>query len=152
VLRRQGRNVDAIGRLEQALTLLNEPDAYSQKVRARILDELGLARQKTGDTVGARRDFEAALTFRRDSHQNLDVCQSLINLARLEVNVGDLEEAARYAGEAIAMVQRTPSTALHANAVALAAQVALRQGRPDQGVPYAERALSEVAQKLWTRC
>jgi len=41
VLRRQGRDVDAIGRLEQALTLLDEYDATAQNVRCRILDELG---------------------------------------------------------------------------------------------------------------
>jgi tetratricopeptide (TPR) repeat protein len=142
VLRRQGRDIDAIGRLEQALTLLDERDAYGQKVRCRILDELGLARQKTGDTASARRDFEAALKSRRDSRQDLDVCQSLINLARLEVLVGDLKTAAAYADEVIATLRRSPPTALHANAEVLAAQVVLRQGRPDDGLPHAERALS----------
>jgi tetratricopeptide (TPR) repeat protein len=141
-LRRQGRDIDAIGRLEQALTLLDERDAYGQKVRCRILDELGLARQKTGDTASARRDFEAALKSRRDSRQDLDVCQSLVNLARLEVFVGDLKTAAAYADEVIATLRPSPPTALHANAEVLAAQVVLRQGRPDDGVPHAERALS----------
>jgi len=60
VLRRQGRDVDAIGRLEQALTLLDERDAYGQRVRCRILDDLGLAHQKTGDLASARHNFEAA--------------------------------------------------------------------------------------------
>ena len=40
VLRRQAHDRDAIPRLEQALTLLNEPDAYGLRVRCRILDEL----------------------------------------------------------------------------------------------------------------
>jgi tetratricopeptide (TPR) repeat protein len=142
VLRRQGRDVDAIGRLEQALTLLNERDSYAQKVRCRILDDLGLARQKTGDLAQARRDFEAALTSRRDSRQNSDVCQSLVNLARLEVRAGDLKAAAAYADEVVETLRGTPATALHANAEVLVAQVRLRQGRPDDGVPYAERALS----------
>jgi hypothetical protein len=42
----------------------------------------------------------------------------------------------------MAIVQKTPSTALHANAFVLGAQVAIRQGRPEDGIPYAERALS----------
>jgi len=142
VLRQQGRDVDAIGRLEQALTLLNEQDAYAQKVRCRILDELGLARQKTGDNASARRDFEAALKSRRDSHQDLEVGQSLVNLVRLEVHEGDLTTAASHAEEAIRILRGAPPTALHANAEVLVAQVALRQGRPNDGVPHAERALS----------
>lgn len=142
VLRRLGRDVDAIGRFEQALTLVEDPNPYSRRVRSRILDELGLARQTTGDTDGARRDFEDALAIRREAHNNLDVCQSLVNLGRLEVNVANLEIAATCADEAMAIVQKTPSTALHANAFVLGAQVAIRQGRPEDGIPYAERALS----------
>jgi tetratricopeptide (TPR) repeat protein len=142
VLRRQGRDVDAIGRLEQALTLLDERDAYGQRVRCQILDDLGLAHQKTGDLASARRSFEAALESRRGSGQGPEVCQSLVNLARLEVGSGDLETAARYADEVLATLRGTPPTALHANAEVLAAQVRLRQGLPEEGVPYAERALS----------
>ena len=142
VLRRQGRAVDAIGRLEQALTLLDERDAFGQTIRCRILDDLGLARQMVGDLDLARRDFEAALAARRSSGQDREACQSLVNLARLEVRVGDLETAATYADEVIATLRGTPPTALHANSEALAAQVRLRQGRPEEGMPHAERALS----------
>ena len=143
VLRRQGRDVDAIGRLEQALTLLDtEHDAYGQRVRCRILDDLGLAHQKTGDLASARRDFEAALESRRGSRQGLEVCQSLVNLARLEIRSDDLSTAAVYADEVITTLRGTPPTALHANAEVLAAQVRLRQGLPGDGLPHAERALS----------
>jgi tetratricopeptide (TPR) repeat protein len=142
VLRRQGRDVDAIGRLEQALTLLDERDAYGQRVRCRILDDLGLAHQKTGDLVLARRNFEEALESRHGSRRGMEMCQSLVNLARLNVRSGDLETATAYADKVIATLRGTPPTSLHANAEVLAAQVRLRQGLPDEGVPYAERALS----------
>jgi tetratricopeptide (TPR) repeat protein len=142
VLRRQGRDLDAIGRLEQALTLLDERDAYGQRVRCRILDDLGLAQQETGDLASARRNFEAALESRRGSEKGRELCQSLVNLARLEVRSGDLETAAAYADQVIATLRGTPPTALHANAEVLAAQVRLRQGLPDEGVPYAKRALA----------
>jgi len=142
VLRRQGRDIDAIGRLEQALTLLDSRDAFAQKIRCRILDELGLARQQIGDLASARSDFEAALKSRRGSEHDLEVCQSLVNLARLEVRAGHLDTAAVHADEVITTLRGTPPTALHANAEVLAAQVRLRQGRPDEGVPYAQRALS----------
>lgn len=142
VLRRRGCYVDAIGRLEQALTLLDKPDAYSQNVRCRILDDLGLAHQETDDLPAARLNFEAALEARSGSGHGVAVCQSLVNLARLEVRAGDLETAASYADEVAATLRGTPPTALHANAEVLAAQVRLRQGRPGEGVPHAERALS----------
>ena len=89
VLRPKGLDIDAIGRLEQAMTLLDEGDAYARKVRCRILDDLGLAYQKTDDITSARHSFEAALKARLNPRQDLDVCQSLVNLARLEVRAGN---------------------------------------------------------------
>lgn len=142
VLRRQGRDIDAIGRLEHALTLLQEHDVYAQKVRCRILDELGLAYQKTGDLKSAGRALEEALELRRESGNDVDVCQSLVNLARLEIGAGDLATAAVHTDEATATLRGTPPTSLHANAEVLAAQVRLRQGRSEEGLPHAERALS----------
>jgi tetratricopeptide (TPR) repeat protein len=142
VLRRQGLDNDAIGRLEHALTLLQPADAYALKVRCRILDELGLAYQKTGDLGSARTRFEAASEARRGSGNVSDESQSLVNLARLEVAAGNLDAAAGYAEKVLAALRGTPPTALHANAEVLAAQVRLRQRLPDEGVPHAERALS----------
>jgi tetratricopeptide (TPR) repeat protein len=142
VLRAQGRHNDAIGRLEHALTLVVADDAYARAVRCRILDDIGLAYRNIGDLSGARRYFEAALQVRRDSGGGIEVCQSLINLARLEVADRELETAAAYADEVIATLRGTPPSGLHANAEALVAQVRLRQSRPEEGIPYAERALA----------
>jgi tetratricopeptide (TPR) repeat protein len=142
-LRRQGRYIDAIGRLEQARTLLlDEQDAHGQRVHCRILDDLGLAYQQIGDLAAARRSFEAANAARVTSLDLQDVCQSKINLARLEVREGNLDSAVRYAEEVLADLNGTPPTALHANAELLAAQVRLRQGRPQEGIQHAVRALS----------
>lgn len=151
VLRRQGRDIDAIGRLLQALTLLNEKDPTAQSIRCRILDEIGLAHQKIPDLEAARRYFEASLKARRELGHTVDECQSRINLSRLEVAEGDLGKAAVHAEDAIRTLRGTPPTSLHANAEVLMAQIRLRQGRPDDSVPYAERALSlnrQIANKL----
>ena len=69
----------------------------------------------------------------------MDVCQSLVNLARLELQADDLESAAAYAEEAMGTLLGKPPTALHANAEALVAELRLQQDRPDEGLPYAER-------------
>lgn len=142
VLRRQGRNVDAIGRLRQALTLLDEGDSYAQRVRSRILDHLGLAHQTMDDLASARRDFEAALELRRAAGHRLEVCQSLVNLARLEVREGNLATARALADEVLGSLRGTPPTALHANAEALASQVRLRQGQLEEAIDHAEWSLS----------
>lgn len=151
LLRRQGRSLDAIGRLEQALTLLPDPrDAAASKVRCRILDELGLAHQKSGNPVQARERLEESLATRRAAGDNDSLCQSLINLARIEVGVDNLGIAADYAAEALEILRLTPPTGLHANAEALAAQVMLRQGKPEEAIPHAQRALS-VNQQIANR-
>lgn len=140
VLRRQGRPREAVGRLEQALTLIDDQDSSSVKVRCRILDDLGLACQKLDDLDAARRHFEIALAARQRAGLELDVCQSLVNLARLEVAAGNLHEATGHAESVLEKLKATPPTALHANAEALLAQMRIREGSPAEGVPHAERA------------
>lgn len=142
VLRRQGEDFAAIGRLEKALTLLHEGQAYARDVRCRILDDLGLANMAIGEIPTARDWFERALRERTAASDNLGVCQSKVNLARLEVAAGDLATAAQYADEVVETLRRTPPTSLRANAEALAAQVRLRIGEPSQAIPFAERSLS----------
>lgn len=142
VLRVQRRHHEAIGRLETALTLLGGSDAYSDAVRCRIQDDLGLAHREVNDLVSARRNFNTALQIRRDAGRITDIGQSLVNLARLEVAAGNLATAAIYADEAITSLCETPPSGLRANAEVLAAQVRLRQSRPEEGIPHVEWALA----------
>lgn len=151
VMRRQGRTVDAIGRLEQALTLVGVDDDYSRRIRAKLLDDLGLARQAVDDLSGARRDFEEGLATRRQSQRKADICQSLVNLARLAVREEDLESAAATLEEVFENLEGAPPSALHANASVLAAQIRLRQSRPAEGLRFAEKALSLNRQIASTR-
>lgn len=151
VLRRQARDVDAIGRLQQALTLLDDAGQSAVSVRSRILDQLGLSHQKTNDLSSARENFEASLELREKSGDLIGRCQSLTNLARLEVADNNLETAVKYAEEVIEKLRNTPPTSLHANVEVLVAQVRIRQSRPNEGVPNADRALAinrQIANKL----
>lgn len=142
ILRAQRREVDAIGRYETALTLLQPGDPSATRVRCRILDNLGLAHQSIKDLPEARRRFEQAHAERTSSADEAGICQSNINLARLEIAEGDITAAATYADMALKFSRATPPTALHPNAEALSAQVRLRQGQPDEAALFAKRALS----------
>lgn len=142
VLSAQGRTHGAIGRLEHALTLVVGDDAHARAVRCRIGDDLGLAYRKVDDLTSARRHFETGLQVRRDAGREKEVCQSLINLARLEVAADDLTTAAEYAEEVIIVLRETPPSGVRANAEVLMAQVRLRQNRPEEGIPHAEWALA----------
>ncbi|GAB3414135.1 tetratricopeptide repeat protein [Flindersiella endophytica] len=142
LLRRQGRDVDAIGLLQHALTLLDEREAVARQIRCQILDDLGLAHQKTGELDSARSNFEKAHESRRRFEDELGVCQSQINFARLNVRIDQLDVAAAQADEVMMTLRGTPPSALYANAHVLIAQIRRRQGQPDEGVQYALRALS----------
>jgi tetratricopeptide (TPR) repeat protein len=142
VLSAQDRDVDAIGRLEHALSLIVGDDAYATSLRCRILDDLGLARQRTSDLAGAQRSFETALQLRQDSGTEYDVCQSLVNLSRLAVIAGELEIAAGDVDHVLESLRGTPPTGLHANAEILMAQVLRRQGKPADAIPFAERGVA----------
>lgn len=142
VLRQQGLDNDAIGRLSNALSLVIETDAYSNRVRCSILDNRGLALRASGDLEGARRDFNEGLRIRREHGSAEDIAQSLVNLARLEVAAEQLDVALDLLAEVTTVLRDIPPTAINANADVLAAQLFLRSGRPQEGVPAAERALA----------
>jgi tetratricopeptide (TPR) repeat protein len=142
LLRRQGRDRDAIGRLQQALTLLEEDDPFSAVVRCRIVDELGLAHQKVGEFDRARENFELALLQRKQRGDAVDVCQSLVNLARLDVALNDLDSALSHADEALSGLREVPPSALHANAEVLRAQVLLRKGMASEALENVAWAIS----------
>ena len=142
VLRRRGEHVVAIGRLEQAITLVTADDADARRVRCRILDEIGLARKATNDPRRAQTSFQEALELRRAANAASEVSQSLINLARLAVEEHDLTTARRHTDEVLTILESIAPTALHANAETLAAQLLLRQGDARGAIGHAERALA----------
>lgn len=142
VLRRQGRDIEAIGRLEHALTLLKESNSYTEKVRCWILDALGHAYRKTGNLPIARKKFEIASDLRRKSQEELGECQSLVNLARIDLETNDLDSAAKNATKVLMVLQGMPPTALYANALTLSAEILLKQRQVDKGILDAQHAVA----------
>lgn len=111
-------------------------------MRCRILDELGLACQNTGEMDRARRYFNESLDIRSGVDNNIDVGQSLVNLARLDVAAKDMDAALDRADAALARLGEVPPSALHANAHVLRAQVLIRLGRAEEAIGNTLRAIS----------
>lgn len=142
IYRRRGSDLEAIGRLQHALTLLKTDDAYSSAVRCRIRDELGLAHQKINELDKAAEAFEAAYNERKRVGDEFGVCQSLVNIARMHVRKDDLDAALTCAADALSKLSGFPPTALHANAEVLTAQVLLRMDRAGEALGNTFRAIA----------
>ncbi|MBT0566733.1 lipopolysaccharide assembly protein LapB [Williamsia sp. CHRR-6] len=140
ISRRRGAKFEAISQLEHALTLVSGDDRYSSTVRCRISDELGLAHQKVEELDAAAEQFEASRAERDQLGDEQGRCQSLVNLARVHVARGDLDSAQKCADDALLGLNGFPSTALHANAEILRAQILLRLGRASEALIGTERA------------
>jgi tetratricopeptide (TPR) repeat protein len=142
ILRRKGDPNAAIGRLERALSLVGEVSPDAVRVKARLLDDLGLARKASGNIAGARRDFEEAAELRKTSGTPEEECQSLVNLVRLDVSEGKYDSAAVGVDRVELLIPRVPASSLQANASVLVAQIRLRQKRAGEGIEFAKRAIA----------
>jgi tetratricopeptide (TPR) repeat protein len=142
LLRRQGRDGDAIGRFEHALQLFDATDPFANLVRCRILDELGLSCRNIGELDRARHYFNESLRIRSEVEGNVDIAQSLVNLARLDVAARDMDSALDRANAALALLSEVPPSALHANAHVLRVQLLIRLGRAEEAINSALIAIS----------
>jgi hypothetical protein len=142
VLRRQGQGDHAQGRLLSALALVTAADDFTVGVRCRILDDLGLAAMRDKDLPQAREYFCEALRARQEMADTHAICQSKINLARVEVGSRDLDAALKLVVEVLKALKMIAPSPLHANAEVLGGQVSLRQGRGAEAIAYGNRALA----------
>lgn len=142
ILRRQGEDLQAINRLGAILSVLDSRASGASKVRARILDERGLAFHRLRRIEDAKADFVAAYELRLGEGNTLERAQSLVNLIRLTAGQGDLVSAQSYSEALLDTLARTSPSALHANAWTAIAQLRLRQGEAAEGIEFAAQALS----------
>jgi len=150
ILRRQGDEVGAIGRLQHALTLLVDSDPFSTRVKCRILDDLGIAYQAVNDYDSALRHFEAAREIRERDGDSVEVAQSLVNIARVRGRAGDHKAAEEFARLALTGLREVPPDTLRANAEILLAQTLLRLGKAAEAIENAERAVA-INQQIGNR-
>ena len=141
ILRRQGLDLDAINRLGTILGELDSRAGGAWRVRARILDERGLAYQRLARVAEATVDFIEAYRLRLDYGRSLEIAQSLVNLIRLKSRERDFAAADSYAIDVLDLLVGTTPSDLHANVWTAIAQLKLRQGLASEGIPYALQAL-----------
>lgn len=142
VLRRKGDPNAAVGRLEHALTLVDKDSAAAKRVKARLLDDLGLARKDAGNLQTARANFEESAQIRNEQNLPVGECQSLINLVRLDIAEKNFAPVADGVDRVEQLIPRIPASSLQANAGVLVAQVRLRQNRAAEGIDHAKRSLA----------
>jgi|GEM_PF-2048771 len=166
ILRRQNKPFDAIGRLQEALSLLDGlTDPHARWVRCRILDSLGLAYKESGDLATARCYYDQSLNIRKPLNLISEIVQSQINLARLEEACGNLSKLAALADdvEHALTLNNLPATATRANAEAFLAETRLTQNQVDIATRHAIQAVAlnrqighkrgeAISQLLLARC
>lgn len=141
VLRRQHSDLEAINRLGTILGELDGRASDAWRVKARILDERGLANQRLGRLSDARSDFGASFELRQTDGRSIEIVQSLVNLLRLENREQNFTDADAHAESMLETLSGTTPSDLHANAWTAIAQLRLREGRAVEGLPYALQAL-----------
>lgn len=142
LLRTQGKDVDARGRLEAALPLVPKGDLGAYVVRGRIQDNLGIICQKLGEHEIAREYFEEALGERLGAGDSINVAYSYTNLGRLLMRQGLLNDAERMANQAISILRTMPPSALKATSQLLAGQIALKLRKYESAISYVQASLA----------
>lgn len=141
ILRRQHSDLEAINRLGTILGELDGRASGAWKIKARILDERGLANQRLDRLSEARSDFSASFELRQTHGRSFEIAQSLVNLLRLESREQNYAAADAHAEALLESLSATTPSELHANVWTAIAQLRLREGRAIEGLPYALQAL-----------
>lgn len=135
--------IQAVQLLESTLNLMEQTPTspnYSA-VKCRLLDSLGSAYKKNRELDRSRRSYEEALRLREGMENESEVARSLVNLARLEVGEGNLNEANDLSKSAQEKLSNFPASPLLPNAELLRAQILLRMNRAAEGVQHAKKSV-----------
>ncbi|MGW6697242.1 alpha/beta fold hydrolase [Nocardia sp. NPDC055049] len=149
-LRKMGKFRDSSYALREAVEAASGDSRGELKARAYAIDNLAHTADRLGDVKGARQWFDEALTIRERAGNRLDRVHSLLNIARLETRLGELNAALERCNEAQSLLSsdddRSESAAVYSalgeikiamedipgaeESFRLALKINLRTGRP----------------------
>jgi tetratricopeptide (TPR) repeat protein len=106
IRRKQGRLLDSSKCLDEAVRTARLSGPTGRESLAYALDNWGATLLRQGEVTRSRDAYEEALNWRRQGDDERGIAQSLINLARLGKQTGDLDQASKQAAEAIAIFEK----------------------------------------------
>ena len=134
--------------LDELLALANEKGALYWKARGQVLQ--GCVSAVTGQASEAVQIISSGLTSYQSTGAIVELPTSLSSLSAAYVQAGNIKDAWRCVGEAMAAIEATEETWYEAEVNRIAGEIALLQPEPDgsKAEAYFERALAVAREQL----